>query len=43
MARLELGNVAHMARRPLLISETRPLAFFSGDEFLAKPGRGVRG
>jgi len=25
-----------------LISETRPLAFFSGDEFLAKPGRGVR-
>ena len=31
-----------MARRPLLISETRPLAFFSGEEFLAKPGRGVR-
>ena len=40
------GARAYMARRPLLISATRPLAFFSGEEFLEIPGEkggGVRG
>jgi hypothetical protein len=29
-----------MARRPLLISEMRPLCFFSGDAFLEMPAPG---
>ena len=45
MGEISLGTLAaetkpmmpSMARRPLLISATRPLAFFSGEAFLEMP------